>query len=86
MDDTPPAWAERYAIHIRAHQLMIQEILEMLVTANPKAVSDLYGFICDRLDRDNEISSPELQKRNEEIRRYIGEVLSIIGPGAPLPI
>jgi hypothetical protein len=66
--------------------MLIQEIVEMLLTANPKAVSDIYGFLSDRLDRENEISSPLLREQNEEVRHYLGEILSVLGPDAPAPL
>ena len=86
MVEEVPAWAKRYAVRIYAHQLLIQEMIEMLRTANEKAISDIYSFVSARLDRDNEISSEDMQRFNEEVRKYIGEVLSVLGPDAPLPL
>jgi len=76
----------RIAVQIHGHRLLIRELIECLRTANPTVASEIYEFISNRLDEDNETSSPELQRRNEEIRRYVGELLSTVGPEAPRSI
>lgn len=76
----------RHAVHLHGNRLLIEVIVEALHSVNPKIVSQMYEFISERLDREMGVSSPEVQSHNEQVRRYVGEVLSVIGPDAPLPI
>lgn len=69
----------RHAVNIRAHRLLIQQILIQLQSVNPKIVQQIYENISFEL-RDQESSrSDDLKKFDAKVDEHVAELLSGVG-------
>lgn len=70
----------RHAVNIRAHRLLIQQILIKLQSVNPKIVQEIYENISSEL-RDQENSrSDEFEAK---VDAHVAELLSGVGIRTP---
>ncbi|MGB7097663.1 MAG: hypothetical protein WBD95_02700, partial [Xanthobacteraceae bacterium] len=64
----------RHAVNIRAHRLLIQQILIQLQSVNPKIVQQIYENISFEL-RDQESSrSDDLKKFDAKVDEHVAEL------------
>jgi hypothetical protein len=73
----------RHAVNIRAHRLLIQQILIKLQSVNPKIVQEIYENISSEL-RDQENSrSDDFKKFEAKVDAHVAELLSGVGIRTP---
>jgi len=73
----------RHAVNIRAHRLLIQQILIQIQSVNPKIVPQIYENISSEL-RDSDINrSDDVKKFDAKVDEYVAELLSGVGLRTP---
>ena len=73
----------RHAANIRAHRLLIQQILIQLLSINPKIVQEIYENIGSELLDQEDGRSDDLKKIDAEVGAHIAELLSGVGLRTP---
>jgi hypothetical protein len=86
MADEPSDWVRRHAAQIHGNRLLIIEIISYLQTIRPKFRDEAYEGICGWLDAREEAMDEHALAHAREVRRYVGEVLSVADPEAPASI
>jgi hypothetical protein len=69
----------RHAVNIRAHRLLIQQILIQLQSVNPKIVREIYENISSQLLDQENGRSDDLKKFEAKVDAHIAELLSGVG-------
>jgi hypothetical protein len=73
----------RHAMNIRAHRLLIQQILIKLQSVDPKIVQEIYENISSELRDQPNGRSDELQKFDAKVDACVAELLSGVGLRTP---
>jgi len=70
---------DRHAMNIKAHRLLIQQILIQLQSVNPKIVREIYENISSELRDEKNGRSGDLRTFDAKVDTHVAELLSGVG-------